>query len=314
MRIENYISALLYRYQCVTVPGFGAFLTEIQSAQYIFDTNTFYPPKKLVSFNANLKNNDGLLANHIALHEKISYENAAGLISQEVKLWEQQLQTEGKIILKNIGEIILNIENSLVFYPDSPVNYFTESFGLSAVVSQAIKRGNPVPAFEADNPSEEIPVVQLTSRKRVPYFKYAAVFVTALTLGSAAFKMYYDNEIERQTLLVEKSVQDQINQKIQQATFFIENPLPSVTLTVKENTDKMLYHIVAGAFRNEKNAEKACRQLIEKGYKAKKINKNKFGLYPVIYQSYTTHDEAQAVMSHIHRTENREAWLLITEL
>ena len=33
MKIEQYISQLLYRYQCVTVPGFGAFLTEFQSAQ-----------------------------------------------------------------------------------------------------------------------------------------------------------------------------------------------------------------------------------------------------------------------------------------
>ena len=33
MKIEQYISQLLYRYQCVTVPGFGAFLTDYQSAK-----------------------------------------------------------------------------------------------------------------------------------------------------------------------------------------------------------------------------------------------------------------------------------------
>ncbi|HQV36445.1 MAG TPA: SPOR domain-containing protein, partial [Flavobacterium sp.] len=62
MRIEQHISQLLYRYQCVTVPGFGAFLTENRSAQLVQDTNTFYPPKKVLSFNFHLKNNDGLLA------------------------------------------------------------------------------------------------------------------------------------------------------------------------------------------------------------------------------------------------------------
>ena len=70
MNIEHYISQLLYRYQCVTVPGFGAFLTEIQSAQWVESANSFYPPKKLISFNTNIKNNDGLLANHIARAEK----------------------------------------------------------------------------------------------------------------------------------------------------------------------------------------------------------------------------------------------------
>ena len=92
MKIEKYISALLYRYQCVTVPGFGAFLTEIQSAQLNGNTNTFYPPKKMVSFNPHLKNNDGLLANHVALQEKISYDDAVIAVQNEVAVWKDQLQ------------------------------------------------------------------------------------------------------------------------------------------------------------------------------------------------------------------------------
>jgi 2',3'-cyclic-nucleotide 2'-phosphodiesterase (5'-nucleotidase family) len=71
MKIEQYISQLLFRYQCVTVPGFGAFLTEFQSAQLDENSHSFYPPKKMVSFNPFIKNNDGLLANHLAQAEKI---------------------------------------------------------------------------------------------------------------------------------------------------------------------------------------------------------------------------------------------------
>ena len=77
MKIEQYISQLLYRYQCVTVPGFGAFLTEFQSAQLDNNSDSFYPPKKLISFNPFIKNNDGLLANHLAQIEKINYETAS---------------------------------------------------------------------------------------------------------------------------------------------------------------------------------------------------------------------------------------------
>ena len=84
MNIEPYIAQLLYRYQCVTVPGFGAFLTEIQSAKWIESTNSFSPPKKRISFNSNLKNNDGLLANHIAQAEKTSYDYAVSAIQYEV--------------------------------------------------------------------------------------------------------------------------------------------------------------------------------------------------------------------------------------
>ena len=74
MLIEKHISDLLYRYQCVTVPGFGAFLTETVTAQVTVSSSSFFPPKKVISFNANVRNNDGLLANHVALQEKMSYD------------------------------------------------------------------------------------------------------------------------------------------------------------------------------------------------------------------------------------------------
>src|SRR6218665_739879 len=100
----------MYCYQCVTVPGFGAFLTEIHSAQLNQTTNSFFPPKKTISFNSRLKNNDGLLANHIAQAEKTSYGFAVSSIAFEVLNWKKTLEENGVILLKNIGELRLNSE------------------------------------------------------------------------------------------------------------------------------------------------------------------------------------------------------------
>ena len=66
MQLETYISDLLYRYECVVIPDFGAFLTQPVSARIDESNFTFYPPKKELSFNEQLKNNDGLLAKYIA--------------------------------------------------------------------------------------------------------------------------------------------------------------------------------------------------------------------------------------------------------
>jgi nucleoid DNA-binding protein len=107
MKIEKYISALLYRYQCVTVPGFGAFLTEWQSAQVIEGQHSFIPPRKIVSFNSNIKSNDGLLANHIALTEKISYDQALSKINYQVNFWLEKLQNKETLSLENIGDILV---------------------------------------------------------------------------------------------------------------------------------------------------------------------------------------------------------------
>lgn len=316
MKLDQYISQLLYRYQCVTVPGFGAFLTEIQSAQLHESLHSFYPPKKLVSFNAYLKNNDGLLANHIAQAEKMSYEIAVTVIQNEVNSWKNNLQEQGSISLKNVGELTLNSEKSLVFIPADQVNYLTSSFGLSTYASPAIKREIFKEEVLEEVSEEKTPiefVPEITNSNNL--LKYAAIFVIGGSLlGAGGFfgNQYYQKQIQAETLAVQTKVQKQVNQKIQEATFFIANPLPSVTLTVSES--KMPYHIVAGAFLKEDNAEKMYQELVKLGYHAKKITKNKHGLYPVIYGSFASYSEAQTEMERIKKSHNPEAWLLIEEL
>lgn len=311
MKIEHYISQLLYRYQCVTVPGFGAFLTEFQSAQLHESSNAFYPPKKLISFNSHLKNNDGLLANHIAQAEKSTYEAAVNAIQNEVSIWKNILDVNGKFTLKNIGELSLNAENNIVFQPSDNSNYLTEAFGLSSFVSPSIKRETYKQEVEA---LEEKAPIAFTpeARKTRPYLKYAAVFLLAMGASGAGGYQLFRNQVERETLMVETQVQKQVQDKIQEATFFIDTPLPSVTLTVKE--EKLPYHIVAGVFRSEENAEKACNELKNLGYKSRRIAKNRHGLFPVLYGSFTTIHEAKAAMSQIHESRDKQAWLLVREL
>ncbi|OYU80954.1 MAG: sporulation protein [Flavobacterium sp. BFFFF1] len=306
MKIEHYLSQLLFRYQCVTVPGFGAFLTEIQSAQVNDGTHGFNPPKKLVSFNGYLKNNDGLLATHISQSERISYESAVDLIQKEVSLWRIALQNNQSVSLTNIGTLALNFEGGLVFEANNQTNYFTASFGLSSFVSPAIIRQAAVESTVED----EKPVIDLMPQKqKTNYLKYAAIFVVGL--GTAGFfgNNYYQQQITAQTQLVQTEVQKEVQGKIQEATFVISNPLPDVTLTVKQ--PKMPYHIVAGAFRNEENAQKIYDKLVGLGYKARRMEKNRFGLFPVLFGSYTTYGEAQSALTEIHKTQNPDAWLLV---
>jgi len=315
MKMDYYISQLLYRYQCVTVPGFGAFLTEIQSAQLHENSHSFYPPKKLVSFNAYVKNNDGLLANHIAQSEKMSYEVAVAVIENQVATWKSKLHDFGAIALKNIGDLELNAENNLVFTPYDSVNYLTASFGLTSYVSPAVKR--EVFKQEVEALEEKAPIAFTPERRNNSnaFLKYAAIFLLgAGLLGTSGYygNEYYQNQIQQETLAVQNKVQKQVEQKIQEATFFISNPLPTVTLTVAEN--KMPYHVVAGAYRIESNAINKFNRLVRLGYSARRIEKNKHGLYPVVYGSYASYSDAQKAMREIQKKDNPAAWLLIQEL
>ena len=311
MKIEHYIAQLLYRYQCVTVPGFGAFLTEIQPAQLVESTNTFYPPKKLISFNSYLKNNDGLLANHIAQAEKITYEIAVENISNEVSVWKNILLNQQNIILNAVGTLHLNNSGTLSFEASSQVNFHTSSFGLNTFVSPLVQREILEQLPEEIQDSTIKIVVEKPVSSRNSYLKYAAVFIVALTAaGSIGFKMH-EAQQEEELRLVQTEVQKDVQNKIQEATFFIENPLPNVTLTVKE--EKKIYHIVAGAFSSETNAEKKLNMLKAKGFEGKILERNKFGLVPVLYGSYKTYTESQIALKEIHKTDSQEAWLLIKE-
>lgn len=314
MKIEPYIAQLLYRYQCVTVPGFGAFLTEIQSAQLIESSNSFFPPKKMISFNAYLKNNDGLLANHIAQSEKTSYEYAVSAIQYEVFLWKKALQENGMFSIKNVGDLCLNADKNLVFTPYDQTNYLTDSFGLSPFVSPIVKREifeQRIEALEIKEPIILIP----ERRKSSSYLKYAAIFVLGLAAAGSIGYPIYQNQIASETILVETAVQKQVQNKIQEATFFIKSPVPAVTLSVKSaKEEKMSYHIMAGVYREEKNAQKTFNELIHLGYKARRIAPNKHGLFPVLYGSYSTIAEAEKAKVEIQKTHNPEAWILIESL
>jgi len=315
MNIEHHIAQLLYRYQCVTVPGFGAFLTEIQSAQLIESSNSFFPPKKMISFNVLLKNNDGLLANHIAQAEKTSYEYAVSAIQYEVFNWKKALQENGLFSIKNVGNFSLNADKNLIFTPYDQTNYLTNSFGLSAFVSPMVKRElfeQKIEALEKDIEENEVIEFIPERRRTSAYLKYAAIFVLGLGITGAVGYPVYQQQIANETIIVEKSVQKQVQNKIQEATFFIENPVPAVTLTVKE--EKMSYHIMAGAFRDERNAQKKFEQLSSQGYKARRIPQNKHGLFPVLYGSYATFAEAKKVSQEIQNTENPDAWVLVESL
>lgn len=312
MKIEHYISQLLYRYQCVTVPGFGAFLTEIQSAQLQENSHSFFPPKKQLSFNSYLKNNDGLLANHIAQSEKINYEVSVSVIENQVYEWKIRLQEMGSISLKNIGEIVVNSEKNLVFIPHEHTNYHTESFGLTSYVSPAIKR--EVYKQEVELLEEKAPIAFTPEKRGNSFLKYAAIFVFGSSIVGAGGYLgnnFYQNKIASETLLVETKVQQKINQKIQEATFFIPGPIIEEVknnIVVEKNKS---YHLVAGVYNKAFFANQYCEELQKLGYDAQKLEANKYGLYTVLYGSYSTNEEAVAALQSIQQGHNKKAWIMI---
>ena len=310
MILDTYISDLLYRYECVIVPDFGGFITNETSAKVNHFTSTFYPPKKQITFNSHLKNNDGLLANYIASVEKIPFTDAVSKIEKEVQNWKQTLINQSLEISK-IGSLSLNTDKNLVFEPATDTNYLTSSFGLNSFSSPAIKR---LEYAEKVRQLETIaPVIHTedSTRRKTPLFlKYAATAAILFAVGSFGWNEYNKNQYQNQ-LLAEQQQQEDVEKKIQQATFVITNPLPAITLNVAEESKN--YHVIAGAFREPQNAEKKVAQLIKKGYDAQILGVNKWNLTQVSYGSFADKNDALKNLRTIKRTVASDAWLLVQE-
>lgn len=306
MQLDQYISDLLYRYECVIVPGFGAFLTQYQSAIIHESTNAFYPPKKKLSFNAQLTDTDGLLANYIAKKDRIPHEDANAKIASYVRFLFDSLHKGSIIELKNVGSFQLSEEHTLQFEPSYHLNYLSSSFGLSSFTSSQITR--EVYKEEITALEEKAPIAFTPERRATfGWTKYAAIAVIAL--GIAGFGGFnYLKNIEAHNYAAEQEAKTQVDEQIQQATFVIENPLPAITLHLTQPKGK--YHVVAGAFRVKENAEKRIQQLQSKGYdKARLVGVNKFGLHQVVYGSYQNSQEALTVLRKVRKEDNKSAWL-----
>jgi hypothetical protein len=316
MRLEHYIEELLYRYNCVIVPEFGAFLTQTKSAFIKEDTHTFYPPTKEVSFNAQLISNDGLLVSYMAEAEKITYEEMLKRIATLSKDWKNRLESGERLTFDAIGKLWLNKDGKISFEPAIKVNYLTTSFGLSSCVSAKITREilkEQIVALEEEIPFMITPEQRETNQIR-PYLKYAAVVFLGLALGFTGYRFYNENETTK--LAVQQNVQTQIARQIEQATFFDAAPLelPALNLnatlnTVVEKSNQTQYYIIAGAFKIKANADKKINQLKTKGFNADYIGINKFGFHVVSFDSFTDVDQALSYLRTVKNTESADAWL-----
>jgi nucleoid DNA-binding protein len=306
MQISQYISELLFRYDCVVVPGFGAFLSERVSAKIDKSSGEFFPPCKRISFNTQLKSNDGLLANHISSVEEITYENAISKIKKQVDYAIKSLENSETIEFPNIGSLTNSKKGKITFEPTNKNNFLKDSFGLSAFISPTVTRENKKLSNK--------PTIALKTKKQKTYTfrKYAAIGILLLGLSGIIAGNIYSNSIDKHNTLVQQEVESIIENRIQKATFSVNTDLNPININILKKVGD--FHIVAGAFRIKKNSERKLRELKRLGFDARLIGQNRYGLHQVVFESYNTRKDAENALMKIKKTQDKTAWLLFKEI
>ncbi len=346
MKLDHYISQLLFHYDCVIVPNLGGFVANYKPAFIQPIKNTFHPPSKGISFNKNLKNNDGLLVNAISKELGITYEMAL----QKVEIWVTEMNAElknnRKLILEDIGVLFFDIENRIQFEPSSNVNYLLEAYGLSSFQQFPIQRQSIEERVLAQ--VKEAPIIPITGNKKSRKWVAAAVITIPLTFFAIWLPTKYDLSTEfnvaslnpfksnaepvyvaRETVPVFHSLEkDEVVEKI--ATVDESNPFTAVSflkdeapIVVKNNETsiaeavsthvetakiQLRFHIIGGCFSEKRNAQRLVKKLNKAGFDAWIIGKRK-GLFAVSYNSFATRQEAVDALVFAQQ-HNAKAWVL----
>jgi len=197
MKLDQNISELLFKYDCVIVPDLGGFVTNYNPASLDERSKTFSPPSKSLGFNSYLKNNDGLLAKYIAEKEKLGFEEVSADIKKEVEDYFKKLNNGKRIVFDKVGILYMDNAKNIQFSPDESINYLLDSYGLRSVfahpseVKEVNKRRNRIvrePVLEEkvvekketviiDMPSEEIEIEGLDDALKRRIWRVAAVII-----------------------------------------------------------------------------------------------------------------------------------------
>ena len=193
------------------------------------------------------------------------------------------------------------------FEPSAENNYLTASFGLSQFVQPAMSRSSE----EAIALEAEPLLFTPTQEQRPVYLKYAAIGLIAIGLTSFGGLKIYESGVKQHNYVQSQDAKDRVQNSIQEATFVISNPLPSLEVNLPKYQGR--YHIIAGAFREEANAHKKIAQLQAQGFEARLLGKNKYGLHQVSYESHSERSAALKALRNIKNNNNKDAWLLVKQ-
>ena len=192
MKLAKYIGDLLFEYECIVIPDFGGFITKSIPAEIQTIQNHFIPPKKDIVFNAHLKTNDGLLINHVAKAESLSYTDARIAVERFVNRCKEELNNGKRIRFQKVGLIYLGAENTLQFEADTSQNYLSDSYGLTSFISPAIKRSSirPIASKKAPKTRNAKYVVREEAKKQDSP-KYIHINVSFVIILLALGSMFY---------------------------------------------------------------------------------------------------------------------------
>jgi hypothetical protein len=343
LKIDRYISDLLYEHECVIVPELGGFIASYAPVSIHPVQHSFTPPSKKIAFNELLKQNDGLLASYMAGSESYTYNRALKEIEGYVDVCRAELGKGNKFVIEQVGVLQKNVEGALQFEPFKSANYLKDSFGLATIqflpIEQMKHGGKDItfgqPVF-ANRPSK--PQVKYSRKKIVNGILITGsllwLFFNLYIVSPSKFSLSYVNPLP-ETTQVEKPLEPVISkseppvttepQQENTVTASAEKPTPepeppvteekkvipietAAPSTTPETQTEGNYFVIGGAFRSETNARNFSASLKAEGFDNARIINPDGSLKMVCFDSFASMEQAQSELNRV-KAMQREAWI-----
>ena len=131
--MEKLVEQLVQANDCVTIPGFGSFISQRVHSQIDSANQRMLPPSKNISFNRSLQKNDGLLAQEVSEQRACSYDASNIMIDRFVGKINAALNSEKTYTFGNLGSFDLLSEDRLVFKAAKDAPTALDAFGLKSI-------------------------------------------------------------------------------------------------------------------------------------------------------------------------------------
>jgi nucleoid DNA-binding protein/cell division septation protein DedD len=253
--VSLYLSHLLYRNNVAILPGFGAFVATTTPAVVDHARGIISPPSKVLTFNENLKINDGFLINLIRHKHGITAHEARTIVENFVLSMNDILKNKDTIRLDSIGKLYHNIHRQIIFEPDTKANFNATTFGLPAIQYHPLSRNisfikpteKPlnIPNTEIANneisnntvSTAEIPPI--SPEKRTSWYYEKRYLVAAALIGfTATTALWYHNQSKNITIPEARIIPTEVRVNVKPGQEIAENAVnqQDTSISLEGNT------------------------------------------------------------------------------
>lgn len=273
----QYTEALLQEHECVTIPGFGAFVVQHHAAEV--REGQLLPPRSGIAFNRALTHDDGLLANEYARRRQVNHRDAKAMLAADTAQLTQTLHERKHLPLCRIGD--LREEGERWVFSPSACTFLPQNLGFSPI----------------SLPQQE--EARIVIRLRRDYVHYAAACVLGLCLLAVSPKGSEGRYADYAALNPVNFTEIVLSRQAAEAPAE-EAPAP---------LPRGHFHIVVASL-DMPSAEAFRERLASEGHTDATILPYKKNLHRVVIASYVSKRDALHAMEQLRRNSPyKRAWV-----